>query len=392
MSHSLRNLSGHMGRALALDQYSTIGGGQVVFLSSLEALSSHFSEVVAVIPPGPGGLHTEVEGLRADACGLSILKFRTPGGSSKRHGFYNRLATVAESVARFVTLVLEIKRCELVYVNGPRWLGVALLLAICWRAPLVLHVHLLYSQRVVALLRLIQVLHHRCYFFAASETIQQHLLVQRSRPWMNLANVRLVQNTLSKCKSTWEFDSQRQMSLGVRVGVFGRVCPEKGQHVLVEIAKSLVDIEFLVIGHVDAQDVAWYQKLTREAPPNVQFLREVSDMRGALRRYDINTILVPSVWDEPFGLTAIEGMAASCITLASGRGGLREIARKTQLILFKNSRELMVSLKVIESLSPETRVICAQMQFEAVMKRYHFSGYFNAFITQIRSIRNRHNV
>ena len=34
--------------------------------------------------------------------------------------------------------------------------------------------------------------------------------------------------------------------------------------------------------------------------------------------------LTPSVWDEPFGLTAIEAHAAGAALISSGRGGLRE--------------------------------------------------------------------
>ena len=42
---------------------------------------------------------------------------------------------------------------------------------------------------------------------------------------------------------------------------------------------------------------------------------------------DHGILLVPSLWEEPFGRVVIEGMASSCLVLASHRGALPEIVR-----------------------------------------------------------------
>jgi glycosyltransferase involved in cell wall biosynthesis len=44
-------------------------------------------------------------------------------------------------------------------------------------------------------------------------------------------------------------------------------------------------------------------------------------------------VVVPSVWQEPFGRTAIEGLAAGCAVIAYDRGGLGEIVRGRGLLL-----------------------------------------------------------
>lgn len=44
-------------------------------------------------------------------------------------------------------------------------------------------------------------------------------------------------------------------------------------------------------------------------------------------------VVIPSIWAEPFGRTAIEGLAHGCAVITSGSGGLREIIGEDGLIL-----------------------------------------------------------
>jgi glycosyltransferase involved in cell wall biosynthesis len=43
--------------------------------------------------------------------------------------------------------------------------------------------------------------------------------------------------------------------------------------------------------------------------------------------------VIPSVWQEPFGRTAIEAMASGCAVISSGRGGLREVTQDAAMTL-----------------------------------------------------------
>lgn len=42
-------------------------------------------------------------------------------------------------------------------------------------------------------------------------------------------------------------------------------------------------------------------------------------------------VVVPSRWDEPFGLTALEAMACGAVLIATRRGGLPEVAGEAAL-------------------------------------------------------------
>jgi glycosyltransferase involved in cell wall biosynthesis len=62
------------------------------------------------------------------------------------------------------------------------------------------------------------------------------------------------------------------------------------------------------------------QQLT--GAPNVRFLRRVSDMRQIYRQTKL--LLVPSVWEEGFGMVAVEAQSCRIPVVASVRGGLPE--------------------------------------------------------------------
>jgi len=46
-----------------------------------------------------------------------------------------------------------------------------------------------------------------------------------------------------------------------------------------------------------------------------------------------SVVVVPSLWPEPFGLTALEAMASGAALIASPRGGLREVAGDAALYI-----------------------------------------------------------
>lgn len=65
-------------------------------------------------------------------------------------------------------------------------------------------------------------------------------------------------------------------------------------------------------------------------------------------------ILIPSVWEEPFGLVALEGMACGCIPIASQSGGLSEAVGQGGLLFEKGNvdalTDCMLKLNLDEQL------------------------------------------
>ena len=53
-------------------------------------------------------------------------------------------------------------------------------------------------------------------------------------------------------------------------------------------------------------------------------------------------LLVPSIWEEPFGIVALEGMACGCLPITSNGGGLPEATGEAGLIFNKGELESLV--------------------------------------------------
>lgn len=121
----------------------------------------------------------------------------------------------------------------------------------------------------------------------------------------------------------------------LRVGYLGRLLRDKGPHVLLEAAEKLYEsglrLRITIAGSPDfgraaAHDSDPYvvevrDRLQRLDGRYVPHLHRQA-VAGMLQELDV--LVVPSLFPEPFGLVVLEGMAAGCAVLASDIGGLPE--------------------------------------------------------------------
>ena len=131
-----------------------------------------------------------------------------------------------------------------------------------------------------------------------------------------------------------EREAARQL-LGVDQDAFvtvyvGRLDPEKGVEVLFDawgrLGAGPGEAELLVVGEVvtTAEREAVLARLQAMAPKgSVRFLGTPPDTVPALHAADV--AVVPSVYEEPFGRTVIEGLATGRPVIASRTGGIPEI-------------------------------------------------------------------
>ncbi len=106
-----------------------------------------------------------------------------------------------------------------------------------------------------------------------------------------------------------------------RVAFAGQLIEEKGVQVLLEAARQLPGMAEWVVAGAGRFREALEQLAARLGVP-ARFVGHV-DSAELFRGADV--VVVPSLWEEAFGLVAVEGMAAGAAVVVSDAGGLPEV-------------------------------------------------------------------
>lgn len=114
----------------------------------------------------------------------------------------------------------------------------------------------------------------------------------------------------------------------VLVGLFGRITPWKGQHVLLEALKALPGIEAILVGAPLFGEDAYLHSLQQTAAQpalagRVRLLGHRSDVPVLMQTVDI--VVHASTAPEPFGRVIVEAMLARRPVIATRAGGVTEI-------------------------------------------------------------------
>ncbi len=122
-----------------------------------------------------------------------------------------------------------------------------------------------------------------------------------------------------------EFEGLRERPRDRDIVFLGRLVSDKGCDLLLKALGQLKSKglfpSLTVIG--DGPEMAALRELTvrLDLEKQVEFLGAVREGRGEIvARHRI--FAVPSLWAEPFGVVALEGVASGCVVVASSMGGL----------------------------------------------------------------------
>jgi len=105
----------------------------------------------------------------------------------------------------------------------------------------------------------------------------------------------------------------------------GRLVSDKGASLLLDGLKLMTTKPRLTIVG-DGPERAALEKQTADSGLQAQVdfagSRHREQLADALREHEI--LVVPSLWQEPFGIVALEGIACGCVVIGSAGGGLAE--------------------------------------------------------------------
>ncbi|MEA5578749.1 glycosyltransferase family 4 protein [Anabaena sp. UHCC 0451] len=139
----------------------------------------------------------------------------------------------------------------------------------------------------------------------------------------------------------------------------GRMSPEKGPHLAIEIAKKS-GWQLKMAGKVDAVDVEFFEK---EIKPQIdgkqiQYLGEANHVQKNAIMGAAYATLFPITWREPFGLVMVESMAAGTPVIAMRMGSTPEVIADGETgFLCNNTQECIQAINEVDQLN---RYACRQ--------------------------------
>ena len=163
-----------------------------------------------------------------------------------------------------------------------------------------------------------------------SDSLQQ----QYSQAGMNFGSLAVVHNGATPALSSRKWPAQAPEKL--QLGYAGRIRENKGLGILLAaLGLRLAAGKDDFVLHVFADLRGTFAEKLRQGQ-DAMALGERVNWRGALPRQEmlvvygqLDLLVMPSIWEEPFGLVAVEALAAGVPVLASIRGGLPEIVDNT---------------------------------------------------------------
>ncbi len=130
----------------------------------------------------------------------------------------------------------------------------------------------------------------------------------------------------------------------------GRLVSDKGANLLIEslkmVQEKIPECQLTIIGSGIEKEALQKQAKQLNLHNDIVFEGVVTGNSLVSLLNEHKVMVIPSVWDEPFGVVALEGLACGCAVVCADRGGLRE-ALGNWGFYYKNnnSREMAAAIE-----------------------------------------------
>jgi glycosyltransferase involved in cell wall biosynthesis len=206
-------------------------------------------------------------------------------------------------------------------------------------------------------------------------------------PRLNLNCIATVYNGIDT--STYKFYEKAQDP--PYLAFLGRISPEKGTHLAIEIAKRS-GWHLKMAGKVDVVDVEYFEEQIKPHidGKQIEYLGEANHAQKTALMGGAVATLFPITWREPFGLVMIESMAVGTPVIAMALGSVPEvIAHGKTGFLCHNVEDAIAALAQVEQLD---RRACREHVISNFSAERMTDGYLEVYqkILEKRFAQNGH--
>jgi glycosyltransferase involved in cell wall biosynthesis len=300
-------------KILILDQFSEPGGAQLC----LRDLAPEFARRqwhATFMAPGDGAVRGSLAELGIKNERLPDLAYNNGRKSFRDVARYGLdIAHVLASIARLAGK----NRPDLIYINGPRVLPAGM----AFGCPIVFHAH---TYLVKTYARMIAVM---CLRMKRVEVIASSRFAGRALDGLIAADrMRILYSGVPDMG----FVAERREAEILRIGIIGRIAPEKGQLDAIRAAKFLLAsghrVELAIYGASMFSTTDYEARVRYEAAGiPVRFAGWTEDVAKAL--HEIDVLAVPSGSIEAAGRVIMEALSAGTTVVAYPSGGIPELIR-----------------------------------------------------------------
>lgn len=377
---------------LFLDHTGSLGGAELFLLDI--ARDNLGASLVMLLNDGPLRERLEEAGVRVE-----VLPAPEAVSGVAREGGFGRDLLAIPGVLSLARRVAKLSRdYDLIYTNSQKALVVGALAGKIAGRPVIWHQHDLLTadhfswghRRLAVLLsnHLVQ------RVVANSRAVAEALVEGGSRA----EHIRLVYNGIDpspfESVTSAEVDALRRQLKLERVpvvGVFSRLSPWKGQHVLLEALPYLPEVHALLVGEAIFGEQAYATALRERTKAlgvedRVHFAGFRRDVPQLMRLSDV--VAHTSVAPEPFGRVIVEGMLARRPVVATKAGGAVEIVEDGVsgiLVPPGDSQALARALKDLLA-DPERARTLSEAGYAAAVERFSLQAMLRGVDQQLREV------
>lgn len=163
----------------------------------------------------------------------------------------------------------------------------------------------------------------------------------------------------------------------------GRLVSDKGADLLLEALANLKILgmtpKLTIIGSGSEESKLRQQTKDLDLANQVNFVgtKVEKELTKLLNAHQI--MVVPSRWQEPFGVVALEGIACGCVVIGSEGGGLKEAIGPCG-VTFPNGDVKALTHKLLDLLTSPEKVASYKAQAESHLSRHKKEEVANAYL------------